>query len=87
MTCGVIKGRETKRLRDQEGRGEKVGSVQFSVAEGVEEKLDARGRRSAQRFDVGVVQDEAVGRDDGQILEPRSGDGDAVCGITMDGIG
>jgi len=42
---------------------------------------------SAERLDVGVVQNEAVGRDDGQVLEPRRGDDDAICGITMDGSG
>ena len=42
---------------------------------------------SAKRLYVRVVEDEAVGRDDGQIFEARCGDDEAVCGITMDGIG
>ena len=42
---------------------------------------------SAKRLDVGVVQNEAVGCDDGQVLKPRRGDDDAIRGIAMDGIG
>ena len=37
---------------------------------------------SAKRLYVRVVEDEAVGRDDGQIFEARCGDDEAVCGIT-----
>ena len=47
----------------------------------------AEGERSAQGFDVGVVEDEAVGGDDGQVLQPGGGDDEAIGGITVDGIG
>lgn len=48
---------------------------------------DSRGQGSAQRFDVGIVEDEAVGGDDGQVLKPSRRNDDAIGGITMDGIG